>query len=90
MAIRKNAPMGFVDIVLEDLGSSLAAKLLNKIDANTPWDTLARPITQRPRCTARLSTATRDHAGRRSSTIGRIAGMDSFQRCDRRSSTRLR
>jgi len=48
MAIRKNAPMGFVDIALEDFGSSRTAKLLDTLDAATPWDTLARPITQLP------------------------------------------
>jgi len=48
MAIRKNAPMGFVDAALEDFGSSRTAKLLDTLDAATPWDTLARPITQLP------------------------------------------
>jgi len=48
MAIRKNAPMGFVDTALEDFGSSRTAKLLDKLDTSTPWETLARPITQLP------------------------------------------
>ncbi|MBL4809695.1 MAG: hypothetical protein JKY43_06515 [Phycisphaerales bacterium] len=48
MPIRKNAPMGFADIVLEDLGSSRTSKLLSRLDAATPWDTLAHPIKQLP------------------------------------------
>ncbi len=48
MPIRKNAPMGFADVVLEDLGSTRASKLLSRLDAATPWDTLAHPIKQLP------------------------------------------
>lgn len=46
MAIRKNAAMGFVDAALEGFGSSRTAALLDRLDAATPWDTLAHPITQ--------------------------------------------
>tara|TARA_B100000508_G_scaffold8211_1_gene5963 strand:- start:255 stop:1262 length:1008 start_codon:yes stop_codon:yes gene_type:complete len=48
MAIRKNAPMGFADVVLDDLGSTRTSKLLSRLDAATPWDTLAHPIKQLP------------------------------------------
>ncbi len=48
MPIRKNAPMGFADVVLEDLGSTRTSKLLSRLDAVTPWDTLAHPIKQLP------------------------------------------
>ncbi len=48
MAIRKNAPMGFVDTALEDFGSTRTSALLSKLDAATPWDTLAHPIKQLP------------------------------------------
>lgn len=48
MAIRKNAPMGFADAVLEDLGSTRTSSLLSRLDAATPWDQLARPIKKLP------------------------------------------
>jgi len=48
MPIRKNAPMGFADVVLEGLGSTRTSKLLSRLDAATPWDTLAHPIKQLP------------------------------------------
>jgi len=48
MPIRKNAPMGFADVVLEDLGSTRTSKLLARLDAATPWDQLAHPIKQLP------------------------------------------
>jgi len=48
MPIRKNAPMGFADVVLEDLGSTRTSALLSRLDAATPWDTLAHPIKQLP------------------------------------------
>lgn len=48
MAIRKNAPMGFADVVLEDLGSTRTSKLLARLDAATPWDQLAHPIKRLP------------------------------------------
>ncbi len=46
MPIRKNAPMGFADVVLDDLGSTRTSKLLSRLDAATPWDQLAHPIKQ--------------------------------------------
>jgi len=46
MAIRKNAPMEFVDAGLEDFGSPRTAKFLDQLDAATPWDALAHPIKQ--------------------------------------------
>jgi len=48
MPIRKNAPMGFADMVLEDLGSKRTSKLLSELDAATPWERLAHPIKQLP------------------------------------------
>jgi len=48
MPIRKNAPMGFADMILEDLGSTRTSKLLSQLDAATPWDRLAHPIKQLP------------------------------------------
>ncbi len=35
MPIRKNTPMGFADIVLEDLDSSRTSKLLSRLNAAT-------------------------------------------------------
>ena len=52
MPIRKNAPMGFADVVLEDLGSKRTSALLSRLDAATPWDTLAHPITTLPEYTS--------------------------------------
>jgi len=48
MPIRKNAPMGFADSIIEDLGSTRTSALLSKLDAATPWDQLAHPIKQLP------------------------------------------
>ena len=48
MPIRKNAPMGFADSIIEDLGSKRTSALLCKLDAATPWDQLAHPIKQLP------------------------------------------
>lgn len=48
MPIRKNAPLGFADVVLENLGSTRTSKLLSRLDAATPWEKLAHPIKQLP------------------------------------------
>lgn len=48
MAIRKNAPMGFVDSALESFGSTRITKLLNQLDEATPWEELAQPIANLP------------------------------------------
>jgi transposase, IS5 family len=44
MAIRENSAMGFVDVVMGDLGGPRSAALLEKLDAATPWQELAAPI----------------------------------------------
>lgn len=46
MSIRKNEAMGFVDAVLD--GGPRSAALLDRLDAATPWQTLAGPIYQLP------------------------------------------
>ena len=51
MAIRKNTPMGFVDSALETFGSTRITKLLNQLDAATPWKKLAQPIAKLPEYT---------------------------------------
>ena len=48
MPIRKNAPMGFVDAALEEMGSKRTSALLARLDTATPWDKLATPIKQLP------------------------------------------
>ncbi len=48
MAVRKNEPMGFVDAALDGLGGPRSAALLERLDAATPWETLARPIRALP------------------------------------------
>lgn len=48
MAIRKNAPMGFADFALQDLGSLRTTDMLDRLDAATPWETLAHPIRRLP------------------------------------------
>ena len=42
MAIRKNRDLGFVDMMVG--GGRRTAALLDRLDAATPWDKLARPI----------------------------------------------
>ena len=44
MAVRKNEAMGFVDAMLDGLGGPRTAKLLEKLEAAAPWETLAAPI----------------------------------------------
>jgi IS5 family transposase len=46
MAIRKNVAMGFVDVMLA--GGPRSTAMLDRLDAATPWDTLARPIERLP------------------------------------------
>jgi hypothetical protein len=48
MAIRKIESMGFVDAALDGLGDTRAATLPGRLDAATPWETLAAPIRQLP------------------------------------------
>jgi len=48
MAICRNESMGFVDAALDGLGATRAATLLERLDAATPWETLAAPIRQLP------------------------------------------
>lgn len=48
MAIRKNESMGFVDAALDGLNATRAAALLERLDAATPWETLAAPIRRLP------------------------------------------
>lgn len=48
MAVRQNESMGFVDAMLVELGGPRSAALLEKLDAATPWETLARPIRALP------------------------------------------
>lgn len=48
MAIRKNESMGFVDAALDGLNTTRAAALLERLDAATPWETLAAPVRQLP------------------------------------------
>ena len=44
MGVRKNESMGFVDAVMVGLGGPRAAALLERLNAATPWETLAAPI----------------------------------------------
>lgn len=48
MAIRRNGSMGFVDAALDGLGGPRATALLGKLNAATPWQTLAAPIRALP------------------------------------------
>ena len=48
MAVRKNGSMGFVDAALDGLGGPRSAALLERLDAATPWETLAAPIRALP------------------------------------------
>ena len=48
MPIRQSAPMGFADVVLDDLGSTRTLALLSRLDAATPWENLAHTIKQLP------------------------------------------
>lgn len=48
MAIRKNAPLGLADSIIDELGSQRTATLLGRLDAATPWDILAKPIKRLP------------------------------------------
>lgn len=48
MAVRKNESMGFVDAMMAELGGPRSAALLEKLDAATPWETLAAPIRALP------------------------------------------
>ncbi|MFN5959508.1 MAG: hypothetical protein ACK462_16410, partial [Planctomyces sp.] len=47
-AVRKNESMGFVDAALDGLGGPRSAALLERLDAATPWATLAAPIRSLP------------------------------------------
>jgi IS5 family transposase len=44
MPIRKKEAMGFVDVMMAELGGPRSAALLQKLDAATPWKKLAAPI----------------------------------------------
>lgn len=57
MAVRQNKPLGFVDIALEGFGAARCSALLARLDAATPWNTLAAPI-------AALPEYARDNPGR--------------------------
>ena len=46
--IRQNEQMGFVDAALADCGGKRTAALLARLDAATPWETLAAPIRKLP------------------------------------------
>jgi hypothetical protein len=46
--IRQNEQMGFVDAALADCGGRRSAALLARLDAATPWETLAAPIRTLP------------------------------------------
>lgn len=48
MAIRRNEAMGFVDAALDSAGATRTAALLDRLDAATPWQTLAAPIRALP------------------------------------------
>lgn len=48
MAIRENESMGFVDAALDGLNATRAAALLERLDAATPWETLAAPVRRLP------------------------------------------
>lgn len=48
MGVRKNESMGFVDAALDGLGGTRSATLLERLDAATPWETLAAPIRALP------------------------------------------
>jgi IS5 family transposase len=49
--VRRNESMGFVDAALDGLGGLRTAALLEKLDAATPWETLAAPIRSLPEYT---------------------------------------
>lgn len=51
MAVRRNGSMGFVDAALDGLGGPRSAKLLERLDAATPWEKLAAPIRTLPEYT---------------------------------------
>lgn len=46
--VRRNESMGFVDAALDGMGGPRSAALLDRLDAATPWDTLAAPIRALP------------------------------------------
>ncbi len=46
--IRQSEQMGFVDAALADCGGRRSAALLARLDAATPWETLAAPIRTLP------------------------------------------
>lgn len=48
MAVRKNGSMGFVDAMMAELGGPRSATLLERLDAATPWETLAAPVRALP------------------------------------------
>ena len=48
MAIRHSTPMGFVDFAFKELGAVRTTEMLGRLDAATPWETLAHPIRQLP------------------------------------------
>jgi IS5 family transposase len=48
MAVRKNESMGFVDAALDGLGGPRSSRLLERLDAATPWEQLAAPIRALP------------------------------------------
>lgn len=48
MGVRKNESLGFVDAMMAELGGPRSAVLLEKLDAATPWETLAAPVRALP------------------------------------------
>ncbi len=44
MAIRSNESMGFVDVMMAELGGPRSGTLLARLEAATPWEKLAAPI----------------------------------------------
>lgn len=48
MGVRKNESMGFVDAMMAELGGPRSGALLERLDAATPWETLAAPIRALP------------------------------------------
>lgn len=48
MGLRKNESMGFVDVMMAELGGPRSGALLEKLDAATPWEKLAAPILKLP------------------------------------------
>jgi len=44
MAVRKNESMGFADAAIDGLGGPRSAVMLKRLNALTPWETIAAPI----------------------------------------------